>query len=336
MWTLQDPWDTSDEIITSPSGGALLYPKGYFAWGGMPYPYAHARLACVYLDQGKQEKALELARFQRLLCDSHGKLIASLWNQEHSGILDLAQEQTDRLFERLGFPDAPEIVEDPILGMVRHARSGGVQMITGSGCMTGLGCYLFGSVGVLSFGPQLSPLGDISQFGIAGKPWDWTTQGASYRYVNRLATTHPRHTGLSWLRDAGYSDSWIEVQHTLDETGLSTRASIVGSQMPRHWTILGIGDRCVVARCQGLRARSLDRYFGPIQPIEFRGESGVVEVDLCAESGYMEIHPVNGEQDFWGAHFLVTCTQKDPRIVGPWHFSYRSPSPPNGHCGMGT
>lgn len=311
---------------TSASGAVPLYPDGFFPWKSLPYPQEHARLGGCLAELGELGAAERLARFQRALCDHAGKPIPSLFCQEGKVRWEELEENTARFFDLVGMPKLTPPFIDEELGLVREGNEGVSALITASGCMTGLGAFLSRSAGVLTYGPQLSTVGNCSGFGIAGRPSDWSLNQNEMcaRYKNRLATPLRRETGIDFLQDAGFSGLWVDVEQKIGETFLQTRASIFGpgDQSPLNWTLFGKANTCIVAGSHRLSANSLDRYHGPIQSCVMEMPDGAVVITSQSE-GMMEVIPLAGDNSFWGANFLIAYSPVQSSTMD-WHFKVAS------------
>lgn len=288
---------------TLETGALPLFEKGRFPWGALPYPRDHALLITALQELGEQELASKMLHWQALTIDHRGAPLLSLLNQEGT----LSARDLDAAYHPLSLPEVGDTLLDPQLGMLGWRTSERTLMTLATGCKTTLGLYLHGDAGVIAYGPQTTPLGNTSGFGLAGKPesLEMTSHGIAYR--TRLAAPHPRRTGLPYLKDSGYSGLWLDAKTQRDDQTLTTSCRLVGCRPAKHvlFSIFGKGEQCVVAGTHRLRPRSLDRYEGPAQRVAFQGNAGAVYVDL-PQSLSMEVIPLGGNNAFWGADFLMS------------------------------
>ena len=54
------------------SGAIGLFRWGFFPWGGLPYPFEHARLGILLMGLGQLERAQRMAAWQRQMVDHRG------------------------------------------------------------------------------------------------------------------------------------------------------------------------------------------------------------------------------------------------------------------------
>ncbi len=98
----------------------------------------------------------------------------------------------------------------------------------------------------------------------------------SLSYKCRLASRSNRDTGLSGLKDSGYSALWIEVESRGSLTGLEIDTHLVGFKPFQRLLFHSLEKvkPVYVAGNHKLNPRSLDRYKGPTKMVELRGEKG--------------------------------------------------------------
>ncbi len=288
-----------------------MYENEFFPWGGLPYPYEHARLGVELVQKGELEKAKELIPFQQATLDHHGKPLYSLFRQEKGrGYAEL--EEANRLFfEALRCePEKESQYINEELGILSNRTPEQTILSLGSGCKSGMGAYLVGEGGVLTFGPQLRPLGECSGFGLAGRARHLEIDATSMHYQCRLAAPHDRDTGIPWMRDSGYCGTWIETTTKQVEGCLSIKSTFEGFRPLSDFlfTFFVKAKACFVAGSHKLNPRSLDRYQGPPQQV------GLGEVAISPEGGFksMEVVPLAGDGAYWGADFLVALTLEQP------------------------
>jgi len=300
----------ANKLPISPSGAICLYEKGWFPWKGLPYPHEHARLGRYLAQLGHMKEAQRLAHFQRAMLDHKGCPIRSVFCQEGKVSFTELKEVTEAFFALCLTTDIVLPVMDPDLGFFRMGDDKTTALITAAACRTGLGYFAYRDAAVITFGPQLTTVGDCSGFGMAGRPQDLffmhQKDVLECRYRNRLACVHERSTGISFLSDAGYTGLWIDVEHTMQDTKLRTLAKVLGpgDASELSWVFFGQAKTCVVAKSHVLSSNSLDRYRGPIQSVEMRGHEGSVLIAVNTP-GDMEVIPLAGDESFWGSDFLV-------------------------------
>lgn len=303
------------------SGAIPLFSRGFFPWGGLPYPRDHAHLGALLVRLGMLEMAQEMARFQQATFDHRKLPIHSFFSQE-SGLSygDLiAAKQI--FFEALDLSIADQTrFFDYELGIAQERTLEKTVLCLGAGCKSGMGAFLYRDAGFVNFGPQLAPAWDCKGFGLAGRPSKLALtedpKGFSLSYKTRLAAPHPRETGYNGLSDSGYSACWIEARMESSQDTLSCACDFKGSRPLETLTFsfFGKGEACLVAGCHKLNPHSLDRYQGPAQLIELKGKEGSTFLRPDGGFSHMEVIPLAGDDSFWGSDFLITCSLSSPTI----------------------
>ena len=183
-----------------------------------------------------------------------------------------------------------------------------------------MGVFLHHDAGIINFGPQLIPLGECDGFGLAGKAQKVELQEDenhfSLSYQCRLSAPSGRETGLSHLKDSGYSAQWMEaaLKGDLHSISLNTLFKGVDPSKKLLFTFFGKGKACFVAGSHKLNPGSLHRYQGPAQPLIFLGERGGVHIEALSGSSHMEVIPLAGDTSFWGADFLAAYILSAPEV----------------------
>ncbi len=303
------------ELLPKASGAVPLFRKGAFPWGALPYPRDHAELAHLCFLLGEEELACKMARWQKNTLDHEGKPIFSLFSQEGSVSYTELEKANHALFASLDLdPTLYEDVVDLDVGMWGKRTDKMTLLSLATGCKSGMGVYLYGDAGILNYGPQLLPIGDCSGFGLAGKPENLQITQETFTYQTRIAAPHDRNTGLSYLKDSGYSGYWLHTSQRRENSSLISHCQVLGSpDMSKvTFSFFGKGKACSVSQTHKLHPRSLDRYEGPPQPLAFEGDHGTVQLDFSKGASQMVIIPLAGDDSFWGADFLVAFTLNQP------------------------
>lgn len=311
--------DLCDRLEPLPSGAIPLFSKGFFPWEGLPYPKEHALLGAYLVHLGRREMAEKMAFFQQAACDHNKKPIHALFSQEGGVAYQSLEEAFQAFFAALDLPICDEIrFFDNELGMAQERTKERTILFTASGCKSGMGTILFGDAGILNCGPQFLPIGDCSCFGLAGRPHALFLKeeksGFTLSYRTHLAFHHPRETGYSGLADSGYSGAWIEAEIEADQEKTSCKGTFKGFRPLEAFgfSFFCKASACYVAGSHKLNPRSLDRYQGPPQQIELKGQAGSVYIHPETGFSQMEIIPLAADESFWGADFLIACTFSEP------------------------
>jgi len=301
-----------------PSGTLPLFPKKFFPWDALPYPQQHAELGTWLLQKEAShfhELAYRMSSFQEATLDHNKKPIFPFFQQEGKGNRTALEKATLTFFEMLGQKPKDHFqFSEPTLGLFSKRSLETTLMCAGSGCKSGMGYYVHQNAGVVNFGPQLFPLGNSDGFGLAGRAQNLCfkeTEGLfELFYSCRLAAPHTRATGLDFLEDSGYSGLWMEAEMKGNLENFSFKSHFEGTNPLGRllFVFFGKGEACLVAHSIKLNPRSLDRYQGPPQQVAFLDKSVGVSIEALEGIAKMEIIPLAGDSNFWGADFLVGYT----------------------------
>jgi len=182
-----------------------------------------------------------------------------------------------------------------------------------------MGCYHFKDVNVINYGPQNTPLGDCKGFGLEGGQLllaDFITElsvssgGFSIQGMSRMSSSvnkkdsesasHPNHAGwIATCQEYKNKNLWIKTQFQR-----------LFDQEELLFTFFVKCKQCIVNEDKIIRRRSLNRYGGRAEKIEFKGNKS--SVFLLAGQNHEEMHviPLGGGGNFWGADFLVAYQLK--------------------------
>lgn len=301
------------------SGAVHLHSKGYFPWGGLPYPKEHAELGYALALLGEEEQAFRIAKWQKNTLDHAQRPIYSLLMQEGGYSYQSLEEANKSLFSYFPKDELDEKMWDEGLGLVGERNGQRTIVCLGTGCKSGMGAFLQNDIGIINYGPQLHPLGVCDGFGLAGKAsqlqMHYEPGAFSLSFKNRVSAPHPRPTGIRSLQDAGFSGAWIHATHKYSRTeGSELTCSFESlrdlSQM--RFSFFCKAKACFVAKTHKLSPGSLDRYQGPTQPITLKGDNGSITLEASEGVSQLEVIPLAGDESFWGADFLLGFTLSHP------------------------
>ncbi len=298
-------------------GAVSLYDRSFFPWKGLPYPLEHAKLALLLHQLGYTEVAKKMAVWQRATLDHAKHPIYSFFLQEKGCSYDALKQANLDFFNVMGEQPA---FENPFvhnhLGIVNFQKPGTTILCAATGCKSGMGVFYNEDAGIINYGPSLTEMWDCTGFGLAGRAhkflYEKTTEGFDLSYHVRLAAPHPRETGFATLQDSGFSGLWMNCKQSLLGNALDTSCSFegIGALSALTFSLFGKGRVCIVAKSHRLAPRSLDRYEGPCQIIEFEGDLGKVSVEPKDGIDQMQVIPLAGDESFWGADFLISFKMK--------------------------
>jgi hypothetical protein len=274
------------ELVTTESG-ALLYSAVPRLACNLPPATIQLEAAGLIALLAKWRGQPEWTEVAQRAAQFAAATVDTLFLEEKDCPLEPMAGLTDRLeAEGLHLVDkAPSRLADE--GLCLLARDGVVATTAGHG--TGLGAGSFGDVTICTFGPQVSPLGDCSTFGIH----------------NPVSAEGPRHRatiaedsieGVCAIH--GTEGQWLEVKQTIDQE--SWEIAIEGAAHP---LLFYVNCQAVTAGSSRVPRGALSGYTGPASELQLEGAEG--SVTLTSETSEVQVIPLSGGDHFWGASFLI-------------------------------
>ena len=290
------------------SGAFPLFAGFYYAWGGLPYPKEHAVFALQLKALGFEQHAKKMACFQQAMLDSTGKVIPSFYAQEQTRGYYETTQLSKELIEECAPDSLPAFFVDEELGFARQEYTEGCALFFGSGCLSGQGAFLSRQGGVVNFGPQTTPLGDCSGFGIAGSAKQFQVEEKRVSALSTLGKECERSFVLPQIKEAELGTQWLKAEADFEEDLLSltcTQQALYKVE-PITYALYLKGECCAVSKLHRLKPRSLDRYQGPPGEMEVGG----VRIQFGKGVESLEVRPLAGDESFWGADFVALLTVK--------------------------
>lgn len=201
---------------------------------------------------------------------------------------------------------------DPTTSLVGYRHPLHHAVCTLHGEHTGLGCFRSADVRVINYGPQYLPLDNCQGFGIEGN--SLSDQGV------RKSTIHLHPQGflakgcVRLVDQPGASGSkgkfrgiWLETEQELKDQRLKIHVNFLSLN---GWegvifSFFVKAQQCLLESGQILNPKTFERYEGRVAGISFLGATGKIQLNSFPYTGTMQVIPLEGENSFWGADFLV-------------------------------
>jgi hypothetical protein len=219
-----------------------------------------------------------------------------------------------------------ENIYDPSTALVGYRTATQHVVSTLHGGHTGLGELRFGDVEIVCYAPQYLPLGDCQGFGIEG---------------NALSDHGTRRSMIEWKRGGSFvlkgctrlvdqpSSSlfggtfrgiWLEVVQEFKKPHFNLKTTFLGLD---GWEGIAFSFFVKAAHCkiqsQVLQPRTLERYEGETQTLILEGKEHSLEIRPHSFKGTMQVIPLAGGDNFWGADFLVAYLMTPDQRHYQWH-----------------
>ena len=178
---------------------------------------------------------------------------------------------------------------------------------------TGLGSMRFRDVTLLNYGPQHLPLSDCSGFGIEGNHlsdhgirqsiMENRSYGFSLKGCVRLVDRPPQ-----FLHETvPFCGIWLEIaqEFKLPQLRLTTTVLSLDEWNDVAFSFFVQAKRCKVQSGPVLTPGTLERYEGLAHPLLLEGEHASLSLYAKNFQGTLQVIPLAGKNDYWGAHFLV-------------------------------
>lgn len=208
----------------------------------------------------------------------------------------------------------PRQIYDTSTSLIGYRTDQSCALCTLHGGHTGLGYFRQKDVEIVNYGPQYYPLDDCRGFGIEGNHlsdhgirqpiMEWNREGhfvlkGCVRLVDQPAETPAQMDQFRGI--------WLEVVQEYKHSFLRIKTSFLGLE---GWDSTGFcffvkANRCRIGHHSTLLPGKLDRYDGDIMPIRLEGSEAALELVAQSRKGSMQIIPLCGGNNFWGANFLV-------------------------------
>lgn len=201
-----------------------------------------------------------------------------------------------------------------ILAGSRSAEANAVATLFGGG--SGMGCLHRGDVQIVSFGPQHLPLGDCRGFGIESQQERLSQSRVAVSELDhtfsiegmaRVAPRPKQAVSNATFRNGDHSGFWIDARQSFDKNQFLIEMIFRGvyDLSALAFAFFVKAQTCIVDARQIIRPRSFERYQGVVRPIRCRGKQASIEMTASQKLGGMQVIPLGGGDNFWGADFLV-------------------------------
>ncbi len=220
----------------------------------------------------------------------------------------------------------PSSIYDPALGWVGVRKGNCTAVAVAKGCKSTMGVFAARDVRVVGYGPQKLPLGDCSDFGLAGgEPLAMEKKEEEFFLLSEgpIAVHHNRLTGIDSIEDVGYSGLWCRAEQAYKEGKLDITCRFTSLPPFQGWAFVFFvkAEALIVASFQKLKPRTLDRYRGPKQKISLDGKEEKIILTPLEGCNEMEIIPLGGEKSYWSADFLIAFFLEDEKKAYQWQLS---------------
>lgn len=220
---------------------------------------------------------------------------------------------------------------------------------TNVGGKTGLGCLHFGDVHIVNYGPQHFPLGGCEGFGIEcganNKDRDSYQKNIDHenseiisislsnnsefhlRSCVRIVGKPPCKNSAALFRNAEHSGIWAEISQKFDEDAFHLSATFLGLKESEEMESLAFSFFIKAKHCEingkKIKSCSLDRYQGAVRTINFHSDRNSVKIDSLRTDGEIQVIPLAGGDNFWGADFLIAYLLKSK--LQTYHWQIKNP-----------
>ncbi|MBS4168521.1 hypothetical protein [Parachlamydia sp. AcF125] len=207
---------------------------------------------------------------------------------------------------------------DQEVGLIGYRSTERTILCAGNGGQTGLGYVKQSQVEIVNYGPQFFPLGDCQRFGIEGSrfqsnlpAWKMNLTEKGFEIKSTLGLT-PQQMDLQSLpnfRNGLSSQIWVDVEQAfvIKENILSISASFMSLNEVQELAFVFFvsADCCQVEEGSIFYPKTFAHYRGNSASILLKKGDSHLLIKATAEQGHVEVIPLAGGDNFWGADFLI-------------------------------
>jgi hypothetical protein len=219
-----------------------------------------------------------------------------------------------------------EHIYDPSTALVGYRSPTEHIICTLHGEKTGLGELRQGDIEIITYAPQYLPLGECQGFGIEGNALsdhgmrrsmiEWRRGSFILKGCTRLVD-QPSSSSF----DIGhFRGIWLEVVQEFKKPHFYLKTTFLGLD---GWESVAFSFFVKAAQCkiqsQILHPRTLERYDGETQTLLLEGQHNQLELRPLSIKGTMQVIPLAGGNNFWGADFLVAYLMTSDQRHYQWH-----------------
>jgi hypothetical protein len=221
----------------------------------------------------------------------------------------------------------------------RTEKCSAVATLVGEG--TGMGSFKVGDVSILTYGPHVMELHEGQGYGVEQEVLtpeillygDNTLPHTSFdRDIPSLsgtvrAGTIPQATVEHTLGEAmdhlAVPNFWVRSKQTLfdNETKITARPLFVGDWVDPNFVFYVNSDCCELEGGRELLPDSLDGYRGQVESVFLKGKEGGILLTSTEGCEEMQVIPLAGGPNYWGANFMVAYSLGAPGKDYSWSIS---------------
>lgn len=228
--------------------------------------------------------------------------------------------------------ELPSAIEDKQISLVGIRSPQHSVVCVAAGGNTGLGSFYFHDTQIVSWGPHHYPLDDCSGFGvltsISSENKIQVLENLNFRQHAKVRLTDKPFLNDSQVifRMGKMSEIWIDVEQIFhnQKLDINTSWSSLEALKDVSFTFFVKAKFCIVNGVT-LLPKTLDRYTGKVGPVILEGDLGNLEIICDKNSGSLQVIPLAGQDNFWGADFLLAYSLESGFDFA-WHISPTSSS----------
>lgn len=206
-------------------------------------------------------------------------------------------------------------ISDQEVGLLGFRSPTETVFCLGKGGQTGLGYVNFSDIGIVNYGPQHLPLGDCQTFGIEESGFESATcqlnPSKTGFHLSSTARLTPKKVDLDSFanfRNGIPSNIWVDLKHTftLEEKKLVVAANFFSLQEMQElaFVFFVTADCCELEKGSIIYPKTFVHYRGLEDSLIFKRGDARLSIKAQAPLN-VEVIPLSGGENFWGADFLV-------------------------------
>lgn len=194
----------------------------------------------------------------------------------------------------------------PIIGL-RKTEVSSIFSLTGSNAS--MGSFRYHDLEIAALGPQLNALGEGKTFGAVGDQnlvEEYQSHATSDSYFIKGCVGLPSlNPNFSDLQNWQHSLSWLEVDINYQKETLTIKLQPLKVPKEAYFVFYLIANQCLIKGEKKVLYHSLDQFCGKSCSVSFLSKNKILNIDPTENHADMKIIPLEGQQSFWGANYLI-------------------------------
>lgn len=194
----------------------------------------------------------------------------------------------------------------PLVGL-RKSEVSSIFSLVGNN--TSMGSFRYHDLEIAALGPQINSLGDGNTFGAIGGQnlvQDYESNITPDSYFLKGCIGLPNlNSNLNFLQSWQHSLSWLQIDISYQKEVLSIGLQPLKVPKDTYFVFYLISNQCLIKGEKKTLYHSLEQFHGNACSVSFLSKNNILNIDPSFDQSDMKIIPLQGQQSFWGANYLI-------------------------------